>query len=942
MLRRRLTKARFGFYDGVGGNSVGDTDVQKTANINQTGDIRAGATVTSNNPVGVDVLFGGLDNYGTRNINIFQSLFYGDEYYTPVSETLNDGPPRTAPTRVHMYNPLNTAITVNYSSGTTPTPASIVVPAKGSAVVSLTDLATGYRFASTDGSAFTAIQIMDDDAGGSNYDWAISLIAAERLTNFTSIAWAPGSLNNAAGTNYNPIWVTPLANTTIYAKYDGNLSATGPSTSPCNVPFDVSFTLNALQAQRIFNPSGNQGGLALYTCDGTRFAAVYGEDASVATTGSPALDVGTVMQPKCLTNLIIANDDQEVTEPNTPIIVGVLENDSQFLCTINPSSVAVITQPTNGSVTVNANGTITYTPNSGFNGIDTFRYQVCAIEFGATCDDALVTIRVTTCNARPTEDLIVGKVFVEQLPDDSAYTVGEKLIEDIPVELYFDANCNGTINPGNDILLQTTTSDLSGNYEFSVVPGFYAKDDFEPAVATGNDGTINWTSNWVESGTAPNDLTASPTSIGPDPLGGNNVLIMNGANKTATRTVTFSNATQATLSFRYRRVALENTESLTVAVNGTTLLTINRLVTTDTAYQNATIIIPPANFNANGVNTIAFTSTNLNDAADFFYIDDVQVTYAVNNACYIVRQNVSGLGGRFSNSNLNSYAVTTSGLGNCFKNNFLGVLANLTAVADSFNIVTDVPQTLNVLANDTPGLPNPSSVTIISNPTNGTVTVNPNGTITYTPNTGYNGPDSFQYNVCSADDATVCSTATVTLSVACTSVANQNVVAGLVYNDTNFNGAQNLGEPGIQGVSVNLYSDANSNGAIDGADAIVQTVASSVGGGYQFNITPPSTNGTFLDNFNTAGNGTTNNGTNNFAAAWQETGEADGFGAGDIQVVAAGLRVRNVNKGAARSMNMTGFEVATLTYAYTTASLEAGDAIAVQVATSAGGPFYHA
>ncbi|AWI24430.1 Ig-like domain-containing protein [Flavobacterium pallidum] len=934
---QNLNEGEVWFYDGTGGNSAGDTNAVKLANVNQANDIKEGAIVTSNFPVGVDVLFGGLDNYGTRNINIFQSLFYGSEYYTPVSETRNDGPPRTAPAIVHLYNSLGTAITVNYNSINTPvTP--IVVPAGGSAIVSCTDIGSAYHFISQGGEAYTAIQIMDDDTAGSNYDWAISLIAAERLTNFTSIAWAPGSLNNAAGTNYNPIWATAVAATTIYAKYDGNLGS-GVTLSPCGIPYDVSLSVTALQQWRLFNPSGNQGGMALFTCDGTHIAAVYGEDASVASTGTPALDVGTVMQPKCLTNLIIANDDQEVTEPNTPIIVGVLSNDAGFLCTPNPSSVVILTQPTNGTVQVNANGTITYTPNNGYIGIDTFRYQVCSKEYTNTCDDALVTIKITTCNARASEDLIEGKVFVEQLPDDTAYNVGEKLIDGIPVNLYYDANCNGVINAG-DNLIQTTTSDLSGNYSFSVVPGFYARDDFEPAAANGNDGTINWTSNWVESGAGTNDITASPTSIGPDPTAGfSNVLILNGANKTATRTVTFTGATQATLSFRYRRSQLEATESYTVAVNGTTLQTINRLVTTDPAYTSVTINIPPANFNANGVNSIAFTSTNLNDNTDFLYVDDVQVTYSVNTTCYIVRQDVSGTGGRFTNSNLNSYAVTATGLGNCYKNNFLGVIAHLTAVNDSYNIVTDVPQTLNVLANDTPGMPNTSSVTIVSNPANGAVTVNPNGTITYTPNSGYSGPDSFQYNVCSADDPTVCSTATVTLAVACASIPNQNVVAGLIYNDTNKNGVRNVGETGIQSVSVNLYNDPNNNGVVDGGETINQTVATSNTGAYQFNITPPTTNGTFLDNFNTVGSATGSNGSTAWAGNWTEVGEADGFAAGDIQVVAAGLRIRNVNKGASRTANMTGFEAATLTFAYTTASLEVGDAIVVSAATSAGGPF---
>ena len=40
------------------------------------------------------------------------------------------------------------------------------------------------------------------------------------------------------------------------------------------------------------------------------------------------------------------------------------------------STVPVIT-PTHGTVTINPNGTFTYTPTPGYIGTDTFTYQVC-------------------------------------------------------------------------------------------------------------------------------------------------------------------------------------------------------------------------------------------------------------------------------------------------------------------------------------------------------------------------------------------------------------------------------------------------------------------------------------------------------------------------------------------------------------------------------------
>ena len=35
----------------------------------------------------------------------------------------------------------------------------------------------------------------------------------------------------------------------------------------------------------------------------------------------------------------------------------------------------VVANPTNGTLTLNANGSFTYTPNAGFSGIDTFTYN---------------------------------------------------------------------------------------------------------------------------------------------------------------------------------------------------------------------------------------------------------------------------------------------------------------------------------------------------------------------------------------------------------------------------------------------------------------------------------------------------------------------------------------------------------------------------------------
>lgn len=64
------------------------------------------------------------------------------------------------------------------------------------------------------------------------------------------------------------------------------------------------------------------------------------------------------------------------TALNVPLATGLLNNDSDVEndpLTVNTTPVS---GPSNGSVTINANGTFTYVPNTGFSGTDSFEYQV--------------------------------------------------------------------------------------------------------------------------------------------------------------------------------------------------------------------------------------------------------------------------------------------------------------------------------------------------------------------------------------------------------------------------------------------------------------------------------------------------------------------------------------------------------------------------------------
>lgn len=116
-----------------------------------------------------------------------------------------------------------------------------------------------------------------------------------------------------------------------------------------------------------------------------------------------------------------ATDDTFITEVGVAIDIHVLANDS------DPDGdvleVSEMTQPANGSVSPNADGTLRYTPDEAFTGTDTFVYIAADPE--GEVDAATVTIHVVMGNRPPTavDDTAVTRagvpVTVDVLANDS-------------------------------------------------------------------------------------------------------------------------------------------------------------------------------------------------------------------------------------------------------------------------------------------------------------------------------------------------------------------------------------------------------------------------------------------------------------------------------------------------------------------------------------------
>jgi ELWxxDGT repeat protein/VCBS repeat-containing protein len=173
----------------------------------------------------------------------------------------------------------------------------------------------------------------------------------------------------------------------------------------------------------------------------------------------------------------VAVNDSGTTAEDTPLVVsapGLLSNDTDV--DNDPLTATKVTDPANGSVVVNANGSYTYTPNANFNGSDSFTY---------TANDGTVDSNVATVNitVNPVND-------VPMAVDDSTSTA-----EDTPVTVNAPGVLGNDTDADGDALTAGSAStpangsvvlNADGSFTYTPNANYNGNDSF---TYTANDGT---------------------------------------------------------------------------------------------------------------------------------------------------------------------------------------------------------------------------------------------------------------------------------------------------------------------------------------------------------------------------------------------------------------------------------------------------------------------
>ncbi|HHX8583096.1 TPA: tandem-95 repeat protein [Vibrio diabolicus] len=451
----------------------------------------------------------------------------------------------------------------------------------------------------------------------------------------------------------------------------------------------------------------------------------------------------------------IEADSADVVE-DTPTIINVLDNDT-FEGTDKVVSLDADNGPKNGTVIVNNNGTVTYTPDDNYVGKDTFTYVVTS---GGVSEFTTVEVNVTPVNDAPVakDDIATTQedtaVTIDVLPNDTDVDDDKLSIESasVPKE-------QGTVEVVDGKLVFTPAENFNGDAEITYIVTDGQLTDEAKVVVTVNpvndaptikvDAVESITEDAVSTDTVVATLTVRDTDTPEDQLtislennsNGYFVLVGNEVKLTQAGVDAVNNDE---LNLKDLTISASVSDGVNPTASDSDSLVVNRVNDAPTVDNAITDQVLSEDFDAYTI-----------DLNEVFKDSDSSLEFSVSGNNNIQISIVNGVATITPTADWNGKETITftakdpSGESISQTVNFtVAPVADI--VADKAKVVEDTPTIVKVLGNDTfEGDDKVVSLDTNNGPANGTVAVNPDGSVTYTPNDNYHGADSFTYIVTS-------------------------------------------------------------------------------------------------------------------------------------------------------------------------------------------------
>lgn len=623
---------------------------------------------------------------------------------------------------------------------------------------------------------------------------------------------APVAVNDAASTNQNnAVSINILANDTD----DGSLNTASVDLDPGTAGVQNSRTLT-------------EGTFTVNSSGSVTFSPVTNYFGTVSITYTVADNDGLRSNEATITVTVIhinqkpvANPDAVTTPEDTPVTILVVANDTDDV-SIDPATVDLNTtsggiQSTRttpqGTFTVDATGSVLFTPDANYNGTVSIQYTVRDNE-GATSDPATITITVTPVNDKPVA--VNDSRTINE--DNSAIinVIGNDTDADgsiVPNSVDLNPATPG-IQTGLTVAEGTFTVDASGVVTFVPVSNFFGTVVINYTV-TDNDGAVSDPATITVVVNPVNDPPVANNDVASTPQGQSITLnlLTNDLDVDGTidaSTVDLNPATgviDKTRTIASGTYTVDNSGVLTFtpvpAFSGTSTITYNVADNLGAKSNNATISILVNFVNQPPVaNDDAVTTTEDNPIAINVLANDtddgtiVTATVDLNPNVGGIQNSITGPEGTFTvnGSGLVTFTPALNFHGTALVsytvNDNIGVTSNVATLTvtvtpvndppvannDAANTTEDTPVTINVIANDTDvdGTIDPASVDLVPGgdidgtltTAQGTFTRNATtGAVTFAPVANFFGNATATYSV--RDNLGAQSnTATITVTVA--------------------------------------------------------------------------------------------------------------------------------------------------------------------------------